>query len=107
MVSLTRALPRVPRENSKTKDVDKDRCRYCREIGHWVKDCPQKKKDQEKGDTKDTFTGLSEIAQDFYGARATDMFHGITDIYVESDEENNILESEVDDKSQDQEEYLN
>ena len=35
------------------------------------------------------------------------MFHGITDIYVESDEEDNILESEVDDKSQDQEEYLN
>ena len=98
---------RVPRENSKTKDVDKDRCRYCREIGHWVKDCPQKKKDQEKGDTEDTFTGLSEIAQDFYGARATDMFHGITDIYVESDEEGNILEPEVDDKPQDQREYLN
>ena len=47
---------RVPRENSKTKDVDKDQCRYCLEIGHWVKDCPQKKKDQEKGDTEDTFT---------------------------------------------------
>ena len=31
-----------------------------------VKDCPQKKKDQEKGDTEDvyTFTGLSEIAQE-------------------------------------------
>ena len=98
---------RVPRENSKTKDVDKDRCRYCRAIGHWVKDCPQKKKDQEKGDTEDTLTGLSEIAQDFYGARATDMFHGIRDIYVESDEEDNILEPEVDDKPQDQEAYLN
>ena len=98
---------RVPRENSKTKDVDKDRCRYCREIGHWVKDCPQKKKDQEKGDTEDTFTGLSEITQDFYGARATDMFHGITDIYVESEEEDNILEPEVEDKPQDREEYLN
>ena len=68
---------------------------------------PQKKKDQEKGDTEDTFTGLSEITQDFYGARATDMFHGITDIYVESDEEGNILEQEVDDKPQDQGEYLN
>ena len=33
---------RVPRENSKTKDVDKDPCRYWCEIGHWVKDCPQK-----------------------------------------------------------------
>ena len=95
---------RVPRENSKTKDVDKDWCRYCCEIGHWVKDCPQKKKDQEKGDTEDTFTGLSEIAQDFYGARATDMFHGITEIYVESDEEEQILEPE---KPQSQEEYLN
>ena len=73
---------RVSRENSKMKDVDKDRCRYCHEIGHWVKNCPQKKKDQEKGDNEDTFTGLSEIAQDFYGARATDMFHGITEIYV-------------------------
>ena len=85
---------RVPRENSKTKDVDNDRCRYCHKIGHWVKDCPQKKKDQEKGDTEDTFTGLSEIAQDFYGPRATDMFHGITEIYVESDEEEQILEPE-------------
>ena len=35
------------------------------------------------------------------------MFHGITDIYVESDEEDNILEPEENDKSQDQEEYLN
>ena len=99
---------RVPRENSKTKDVDKDRCRYCREIGHWVKDCPQKKIDQEKGDTEDTFTGLSEIAQDFYGVGATDMFHGITEIYVESDEEGQILEPEEQtEKPQDQEEYLN
>ena len=65
------------------------------------------KKDQEKGDTDDTFTGLSEIVQDFYGARATDMFHGITDIYVESDEEDNILEPEEKDKPQDQKEYLN
>ena len=73
-----------------------------------VKDCPQKKKDQEKGDTEDTFTGLSEIAQDFYGARAADMFHGITEIYMESDEEEQILESEEHaEKPQDQEEYLN
>ena len=56
---------------------------------------------------KTPLQALSEIAQDFYGARATDMFHGITDIYVESDEEDNILEPEVDDKPQDQEEYLN
>ena len=35
------------------------------------------------------------------------MFHGITDIYVESDEEDNILEPEENDESQDQKEYLN
>ena len=35
------------------------------------------------------------------------MFHGIRDIYVESDEEDEILEPEENDKSQDQEEYLN
>ena len=36
------------------------------------------------------------------------MFHGITDIYVESDEEESILEPEEDtDNPQDQEEYLN
>ena len=35
------------------------------------------------------------------------MFHGITDIYVESDEEDNILEPKENDKTQDQGEYLN
>ena len=35
------------------------------------------------------------------------MFYGITEIYVESDEEDNILEPEENDKPQDQEEYLN
>ena len=39
---------RVPRENSKTKDVDKDRCRYCRKIGHWVKDCPKRRRTKRK-----------------------------------------------------------
>ena len=73
-----------------------------------MKDCPQKKKDQEKGETENTFAGLSEIAQDFYGARATDMFHEITEICVESDEEQQVLESEEDNKEpHDQVEYLN
>jgi len=36
------------------------------------------------------------------------MFHGITEIYVESDEEEQILEPEEHtEKPQDQEEYLN
>ena len=77
---------RVPRENSKTKDADKDRCRYCREIGHWVKDCPQKKKDQDKDSSSDAFAGLNEIAQDFYGEKSTDMFHGIQEIYKDEKE---------------------
>ena len=64
-----------------------------------MKDCPQKKKDQERGETENTFAGLSEIAQDFYEARATDMFHGITDIYVESDEEEWVFEPEEEKKS--------
>ena len=78
---------RVPRENSKTKDSDKDRCRYCREIGHWVKDCPQKQKEMAKKDTESAFSGQNEIAQDFYADRTTDIFHGITEDYVESEEE--------------------
>ena len=39
---------RNPRVNSKTKDADKDHCRYCHEIGHWERECPQKKKDETK-----------------------------------------------------------
>ena len=78
---------RNPRENSRTKDVDRDRCRYCREIGHWVKDCPQKKRDDEKASegATGTFSNLSEIAQDFYGT--PDVFHGIKDIYKEDQED--------------------
>ena len=78
---------RNPRENSRTKDVDRDRCRYCREIGHWVKDCPQKKRDDEKASegATGTFSNLSEIAQDFYGT--PDVFHGIKDIYKENQED--------------------
>ena len=69
---------------------------------------PTEEERPRKRDTEDTFTGLNEIAQDFYGARATDMFHGITEIYVESDEEGQILEPEEQaEKPQGQEEYLN
>ena len=68
---------------------------------------PKRRRTKRKETLKTPLQAFSEIAQDFYGARATDMFHGITDIYVESDEEDNILEPEENDKSQDQEEYLN
>ena len=99
---------RVPRENSKTKDVDKDRCRYCCEISHWVKDCPQKKKDQEKTEPDNAFAGLNDIAEDFYGNRSTEMFHGITEIYEESGDELEIPETDDgEDQIQDKVEYLN
>ena len=82
---------RNPRINSKTKDVDKDRCRYCREIGHWERECPQKKKDQGKGEEPKpygAFTGLSEALPEFYGQAALttgnpaigEMYHGITEV---------------------------
>ena len=89
---------RNPRVNSKTKDVDKDRCRYCREIGHWERECPQKKKDQGKGEEPKpygAFTGLSEALPEFYGQAALtvgnpavgEMYHGITEV-LETESEN-------------------
>ena len=37
--------PRVkkPRVNAKTPNQDKDRCYNCKKFGHWTRDCPQKK----------------------------------------------------------------
>ena len=82
---------RNPRVNSKTKDADKDRCRYCREIGHWVRDCPQKKKDENKGEEPKpygAFSGLSDALPEFYGQTPLamgnpaigEMFQGITEV---------------------------
>ena len=95
--------------NSKTKDVDKDRCRYCREIGHWERECPQKKKDQGKAEEPKpygAFTGLSEALPEFYGQGAVamggqsiaEMYQGITEV-LEADCEDNCTDS--------QPEYLN
>ena len=73
-----------------------------------MKDSPQKKKDQEKTDSESAFAGLSDIAQDFYGNRSTEMFHGITEIYEESEEELEVPETETEeDQFQDKIEYLN
>ena len=36
-----------------------------------------------KKDTESAFSALNEIAQDFYADRTTDVFHGITEDYVE------------------------
>ena len=59
-----------------------------------MKDCPQKKRDDEKdsGGATGTFTNLSEIAQDFYGT--TEGFHGITEIYKDPQENDNQESSE-------------
>ena len=77
--------------NSKTKDADKDHYRYCREIGHWERECPQKKKDEtkiEKPKQYGVFSGLNGALPEFYGQAALsmdnpaigEMYQGITDI---------------------------
>ena len=58
-----------------------------------------------KKDTENAFSGLSEIAQDFYGDRTTEMFHGITEDYVDSSEEG--APGQQDGDSQDPTNYLN
>ena len=86
---------RNPRVNSKTKDVDKDRCRYCREVGHWERDCAQKKKDQGKAEEPKpygAFSGVSDALPEFYGQATMgvgspsigEMYQGITEV-LESD----------------------
>ena len=83
---------RNPRVNSKTKDADKDRCRYCHEIGHWERECPQKKKDETKTEEPKpygAFSGLSDALPEFYGQAALsmgnpaigEMYQGITDVF--------------------------
>ena len=90
---------RNPRVNSKTKDVDKDRCRYCHEIGHWERECPQKKKDHGKSEDPKpygAFTGLSDALPEFYGHGALaignpaigEMYQGITDVLDTNCEDN-------------------
>ena len=89
---LTKAPQKGTLESTpKTKDADKDRCRYCHEIGHWVRDCPQKKKDENKGEEPKpygAFSGLSDALPEFYGKAPLamgnpaigEMFQGITEV---------------------------
>ena len=41
------------RVNTKTPNMDKDRCLKCNEFGHWAKDCPQ----NQNGAQQKTFPG--------------------------------------------------
>ena len=83
---------RNPRVNSKIKDADKDCCRYCHDIGHWERECPQKKKDESKAEEPKpygAFSGLSEALPEFYGQAALSMgnpaigkmYQGITEVF--------------------------
>ena len=96
---------RNPRVNSKTKDADKDHCRYCCEIGHWVRECPQKKKDENKGEEPKSygaFSGLSDALPEFYGQASLamgnpaigEMFQGLTEVQQEDNTPEQLQEPE-------------
>lgn len=46
------ALPKSPTEAEIRSDIDRSRCHYCTEIGHWANKCPQKQKHRENKLTK-------------------------------------------------------
>ena len=52
-----------PRVNAKTPNIDRNRCNYCKEHGHWVKDCPQKQQNNNQGNNgpaqQKTFPGAT------------------------------------------------
>jgi hypothetical protein len=63
-------------DNDKQKEIDWNRCHYCKENGHWAKDCPQKRKQAGfPGKTgnkaqwkskKAQFNQFREIAEQYY-----------------------------------------
>ena len=71
-----------------------------------MKDCPQKKKDQEKSSSEEVFSGLNDIAHDFYERHFSEMFHGIIEVYEESEEQTDSA-MPVEDHPQSQEDCLN
>ena len=94
--------------NSKTKDADKDHCRYCCEIGHWERECPQKKKDETKPEEPKPyggFSGLSDALPEFYGQVVLSM--GNPAIGEMSQGINDILEDGVYEELPTSMEYLN
>ena len=71
-----------PRVAQKAKDMDKERCHFCKQLGHWEHDCPEKKK---TGDTK----AYDEwVPEDFDLCEDTDLRPGtFPDIFTTIEEE--------------------
>ena len=51
---------RRPRIAGKAIDKDKDRCHYCKEIGHFMKDCDKRKRDEKKSLSLHAIAELNE-----------------------------------------------
>ena len=79
---------RKPRVAPKAKDVDKERCRYCKQLGHWEKDCPEKEK---QGDAAKSYSDWSPDEYDFYGGLSeghsglTGPYHTLQEVYAPED----------------------
>ena len=75
---------RKPRVAPKAKDMDKERCRYCKQLGHWEKNCPKKKK---QGDAAKSYSDWSPDEYDFYGGLSeehsglTGAYHTLQEVY--------------------------
>ena len=44
--------------------MERERCRFCKQLGHWEKDCPEKKK---QGDAVKSYTDWAPEDYEFYG----------------------------------------
>ena len=75
---------RKPRVAPKAKDMDKERCRYCKQLGHWEEDCPDKKK---QGDAAKSYSDWSPDEYDFHGGLSeehsglTGAYHTLQQVY--------------------------
>ena len=82
-----------PKVASKPVNRDKNRCHYCHQFDHWIKDCPERKKDQQNLNTLKqlgTIQTLQALEDDTFGSdeegEAMDIFRGIQDYSQEESE---------------------